>query len=92
MRHNGTPEHVCRGLLRLLHTVDTLPLPLLIFLIVVAVVVGFWVGGRANREVESRRREGKTLGARVRDGAGKAALSFFRWNRKRKRDRERDGS
>lgn len=67
---------------------DTLPLPLLIFLIVVAVVVGLWVGGRANREVESRRREGKSLGARVRDGAGRAALSFFRWNRKRKQKRD----
>ncbi len=69
---------------------DELPLPLLIFLIVVAVVFGLWVGGRANREVETRRKEGKTWGARVRDASGRAVVSVFRWNRERKRNRDRD--
>lgn len=64
---------------------ESLPLPLLVFLIVVAVVAGLWVGGRADREVEERRSEGKRLGARVREAATGAAVSLFRWNRDRKR-------
>ncbi|MEM6293669.1 MAG: hypothetical protein AAGA54_20510 [Myxococcota bacterium] len=72
---------------------DALPLPLLIVLIVVAVLVGLWAGGRANREVKSRSRESVPWGARIRGMAGKGALSVFRWNQKRKRKkaaRERD--
>ena len=72
---------------------ETLPLPLLIFLIVVAVIAGLWVGGRANREVESQRKEGKTIGARMREAATGAAVSLFRWNRDRKRkakDKDKD--
>ena len=66
-------------------------MPLLIFLIVVAIIAGLWVGGRANREVESRRKEGKTIGTRLREAAAGAAVSVFRWNRDRKRKaREQD--
>ena len=64
---------------------ESLPLPLLVFLIVVAVAVGLWVGGRANREVEERRSEGKSLGTRAREAATGAAVSLFRWTRDRKR-------
>ena len=56
-------------------------------LIVVAVLVGLWVGGRANREVKSRSREGVPWTARIRGMAGKGALSLFRWNQKRKRNK-----
>ena len=72
---------------------DNLPLPLLIFLIVVAVIAGLWVGGRANREVESHRKDGKTIGARVRGVATGTVVSLFQWNRERKRKakaKERD--
>jgi len=70
--------------------VESLPLPLLVFLIVVAVIAGLWIGGRANREVESRRKEGKSIGERVRQAATGAAVSLFRWNRDRKRKRKDD--
>ena len=69
---------------------ETLPLTLLVFLIVVAVIAGLWVGGRANREVETRREEGKSLGTRARQGAQKAVVSLFVWNRKRKRNADED--
>ncbi|MCR9164257.1 MAG: hypothetical protein ACE37F_24675 [Nannocystaceae bacterium] len=64
---------------------DSLPLPLLVFLIVVAVVVGLWVGARANREPQKRRSEDKTLGQRARDGVMGGVVSVLRWNRDRKR-------
>lgn len=67
---------------------ESLPLTLLIFLIVVAVIAGLWVGARANRDVQTRREEGKSVGTRAREGAQKAAVSFFLWNRKRKRARD----
>ncbi len=67
---------------------ESLPLTLLIFLIVVAVIAGLWVGGRANREVETRREEGKSVVTRARQGAQKAVVSLFLWNRKRKRERD----
>lgn len=67
---------------------ETLPLTLLVFLIVVAVIAGLWVGSRGNREVEARREEGKSVGTRAREGAQKAAVSLFLWNRKRKRARD----
>lgn len=64
---------------------ESLPLTLLVFLIVVAVIAGLWVGARANDEVDTRRNEGKSVGTRAREGAQKAAVSLFLWNRKRKR-------
>lgn len=67
---------------------ESLPLTLLVFLIVVAVIAGLWVGGRANREVETRRAEGKSVATRAREGAQKAVVSLFLWNRKRKRERD----
>ncbi len=67
---------------------ETLPLTLLVFLIVVAVIAGLWVGGHANREVETRRKDGKSVGTKAREGAQKAIVSAFLWNRKRKRKRE----
>ncbi|MGH1346922.1 MAG: hypothetical protein ACRBN8_35465 [Nannocystales bacterium] len=67
---------------------ESLPLTLLVFLIVVAVIAGLWVGGRANREVETRREEGKSVVTRARQGAQKAVVSLFLWNRKRKRERD----
>ncbi len=67
---------------------ESLPLTLLVFLIVVAVIAGLWVGGRANREVETRRDEGKSVVTKARQGAQKAVVSLFLWNRKRKRARD----
>ncbi len=69
---------------------DALPFPLLIFLIVVAVIAGLWVGARANREVETRKKEEKTIGARVRNATTGAVVSLFRWNRDRKRKAKED--
>ena len=66
---------------------DSIPLPLLILLIVAAVAVGLWVGGRANRELESRRDgdKSKTIGERARGAMTKGVVSMWKWNRSRKK-------
>lgn len=69
---------------------ETLPLPLLIFLIVVAVIAGLWVGARTERRVEDRKKQGKTIATRIREAGTGAAVSLFRWNRARKRKAEDD--
>lgn len=73
---------------------ESLPLPLLIFLIVLAIAVGLWLGGRTQREVEARK-DGKPIATRLREAGTRGVLALFRWNRKRKReqaqrDRERE--
>jgi hypothetical protein len=70
---------------------ETIPLWLLVALIVVAVVLGLWVGGRANRELESRRADerGATLAGRARSAMTRGILSLWKWNRSRKK-RARD--
>lgn len=65
---------------------ESLPLPLLVVLIVLAIVVGLWVGSRTQRTTGGpRAKDDKPWGARIRDAAGKGALSVFRWNRARKK-------
>lgn len=66
-----------------------LPYPLLVILIVLAVIAGLWVGGRANDQLETTRKgkDGKTLGARAREAATKGVVSLWKWNRQRQRRR-----
>ncbi len=68
---------------------EALPIWLLVVLIALAVGVGLWVGGRAGHELEARRDEAKPLGTRVRDAATRGVVSLWRWNRKRKKAKDK---
>lgn len=67
-----------------------LPYPLLVVLIVLAIVAGLWVGGRANDELESSRKDksNKSLGARAREVATRGVVSLWKWNRSRQKRRD----
>ena len=66
---------------------ESIPLWLLVALIVLAVAVGLWVGGRADRELESRRdaKGGKSLTERARSAVTNGIVSMWKWNRARKK-------
>ncbi|MEM7154538.1 MAG: hypothetical protein AAF799_16950 [Myxococcota bacterium] len=59
---------------------------LLVFLIVLAVAGGLWVGFSAGRARPlSAEAPNKSIGNRARDAATKGALGLWRWNRARKK-------
>ena len=57
-------------------------------------LVGLWAGGRANRELESRKPDkDKTLGERARGMFTRGIVSAWKWNRgrqKKAKERERN--
>lgn len=63
----------------------------LVALIVAAVVLGLWVGGRAHRQLQARDSEDKkkTVVQRATQGATRGLVGLWKWNRNRKKkDRE----
>jgi hypothetical protein len=62
--------------------------PLLVFLVVLAVGVGAVVGGMANRQLEESRdrRTNRSAAQRVRDAATRSVIRLWKWNRDRGRD------
>lgn len=71
---------------------NELPYPLLVILVVLAVVAGLWVGGRANDELETSRKDksGKSMGARARGFVTQGVVSLWKWNRNRQKKRSED--
>lgn len=70
-----------------------IPYPLLVILILLAVAAGLWVGGRANDQLETSRKDkaGKSFATRSREAATKGVVSLWKWNRQRqKRKNERE--
>ncbi len=69
---------------------DSLPLPLLIVLVVLAVAAGLYLGHRAGKAVPraGSRQGGKTLAGRAREAVGAGVVKLWKWNRARKRPPE----
>ena len=63
---------------------------LLVVLILAAVVLGLWVGGRAQRQLERAGPDdtGKTIGQRIREGSTRGLVSLWKWNRARKKKKK----
>lgn len=60
-----------------------------ILALIVAVIAGLWFGARlAESTRDERGRPRRTLTAALRDTTTKAAVSLWRWQRARKRERE----
>lgn len=66
---------------------DDLPLPVIVILILAAIALGLWVGGRAGAYKPAEKDRGKTLGARFRSWASGGAVRAWKWNRQRKKRR-----
>ena len=72
-------------------SVQELPLPLLVVLIVAAVIAGLWLGNRAGKALPADRRDGKPakpIGARIRGAATDGIVRLWKWNRARKQKKD----
>jgi hypothetical protein len=83
----------CRGPPRsyLATSVEEIPFPLLVLLIVAAVVAGLVLGAKAGKIAPASSNDGKprkTLGARVRGAATDGVVKLWKWNRNRKKNDE----
>ena len=71
---------------------DDLPLPVIVILILAAIALGLWVGGRAGAYKPDPRDRNKTLGARFRSWASGGAVRAWKWNRQRKKRKSQEES
>ena len=72
-------------------SVEEIPFPLLVLLIVAAVVAGLVLGAKAGKIAPASSTDGKprkTLGARVRGAATDGVVKLWKWNRDRKKKDE----
>jgi hypothetical protein len=70
---------------------NEIPYPLLVILVILAVILGLFVGARAGRldAIDRKKDRGKStaqrIGRRARALATSGVVSLWRWNRSRKR-------